>query len=553
MKKILIYLFIFFLVIDNSNAQDYPTGLPELTKKEYTERYSNVPLSNIRTYLKSGKDQAITYIDNSKNKYFPPIILQDGNTCAHASGIHYIYNYEFCRKYDLDGQDPINISDYLHIAANLNDGADKGGFCEVGWDYLNHNGVPSIKYYKATNYTQWSTGYNSYYSGLDRATLDYKKFDTSLPNEVEKMKQYLIDYGDGSETGGVIQFSAYAHSLLPEKYEGPSTSGYDAIVPYFASAGMHSMTIVGFDDEIFYDYNENGIKDEDELGAFICVNSWGTDWGTEVGCTSNGRFYAPYVTFTKMRQGLGGTGNGGKGCLILTPKKEKKDLVLKIGISHNSRNDISLNYGFSELDQNQPEKIIESQYMKNKGGDWKMRGNTEIQSFNEIELALNLSKYRSTITDINNYKAYLFVVDRAMGNKVGTGELLYAYLMDYSKDPMNPIIIPGEIIEKRLESGEYAYSVFEQRTPELKDNVNSIIKYIAHDKSLYLTLNTKAEQDINVILVDENGEELEQLLTEKLNDGISNFKFDLASITKGTYGLKIISSDTFIYEILNIK
>ena len=37
------------------------------------------------------------------------------------------------------------------------------------------------------------------------------------------------------------------------------------------------MTIVGYDDDIWYDINEDGKVQEGEKGAFKVANSWGDD------------------------------------------------------------------------------------------------------------------------------------------------------------------------------------------------------------------------------------------------------------------------------------
>lgn len=42
--------------------------------------------------------------------------------------------------------------------------------------------------------------------------------------------------------------------------------------------GGHEMTVVGYDDSVWYDFNKNGIKEDAELGAFKVANSWGEDY-----------------------------------------------------------------------------------------------------------------------------------------------------------------------------------------------------------------------------------------------------------------------------------
>lgn len=47
---------------------------------------------------------------------------------------------------------------------------------------------------------------------------------------------------------------------------------------YTNSSGGHEMTVVGYDDSIWFDYNGNGQVEDAELGAFKVANSWGTSY-----------------------------------------------------------------------------------------------------------------------------------------------------------------------------------------------------------------------------------------------------------------------------------
>ena len=50
----------------------------------------------------------------------------------------------------------------------------------------------------------------------------------------------------------------------------------------------HLMTIVGYDDNVWVDYNNDKIKQQNELGAVKLVNSWGKDSGAEWMCEDGG-------------------------------------------------------------------------------------------------------------------------------------------------------------------------------------------------------------------------------------------------------------------------
>lgn len=56
----------------------------------------------------------------------------------------------------------------------------------------------------------------------------------------------------------------------------------------------HIMTIVGYDDRIWYDYNNDGIAQDNEKGAFKVANSWGDNW------CNNGYVFVSYDAINKV-------------------------------------------------------------------------------------------------------------------------------------------------------------------------------------------------------------------------------------------------------------
>lgn len=64
-----------------------------------------------------------------------------------------------------------------------------------------------------------------------------------------------------------------------------------AYVAKFENRGSwqgHALTIVGYNDNMYFDLNKNGIAESFEYGALKVANSWGSTWGT------NGYFWLPY-------------------------------------------------------------------------------------------------------------------------------------------------------------------------------------------------------------------------------------------------------------------
>ena len=81
-------------------------------------------------------------VDNSLLMYFPPVINQQGGSCAQASGIGYMFTYEINR---LLGRDAKASSDnrfaYLFTWNFVNEGGDNGGFVDEGLGIAKNFGV----------------------------------------------------------------------------------------------------------------------------------------------------------------------------------------------------------------------------------------------------------------------------------------------------------------------------------------------------------------------------------------------------------------------------
>lgn len=562
MKKIILTALAFCTCLAAS-AQVHPTGLTEMTP-EIQKEYSKIKHADIRdnSMMPGAADAPVTYIDNSTSKFFPPVFNQVGGSCAYASGIGYIYNYEFNALNNLDGKKPENILNYLQVYAFLNGGRDSGGQAYRGWNFISINGVPSVKDGKTKSWREWCSGYNAYYNGMNKGVADYSKFISDKEGEIEKMKQYLINKGGKASYGGLIQFSGYAHPLEPSLYEGVHKENCDAMIHHFGNDGMHSMTIVGFDDEVGFDYDENGTIEGAEMGSFICCNSWGESWGEDSGCkTSKGRFYAPYYAFTTLKQSKkeekytkenmgGGTGNGSKACLILDVKNIKPTLVAKIKMSHSSRNDIELEIGVANTEgATKPEYILNSRFMKHKGGDYTMKSGNGIE-YNEIEFGLNISEFTECL-EKGNATFFVKVKNTPVG-VAGSGELISCSIIDYRND--TPVEYSSTVNSNKLSGYKIATGSTLAGAPVLKEgeDVNVLSAVDVVNKTLALNFNALNDSPVQVDII-KNGKVVKDLLNKTIKAGKSIEILDLSSLEGISYTVRIVAGNRFIYNNFKLK
>ncbi|MEE0930800.1 MAG: starch-binding protein [Acutalibacteraceae bacterium] len=86
--------------------------------------------------------------------------------------------------------------------------------------------------------------------------------------------------------GDVLTYSTYVYSWnctnLKTNSMAPENDNYDGeyvVKSMTGSSGGHRMTLVGYNDNIWTDINDNDIVDDGEMGAFKVANSWGNDYG----------------------------------------------------------------------------------------------------------------------------------------------------------------------------------------------------------------------------------------------------------------------------------
>ena len=86
------YTFLLALVLMASNV--WSQGVVRLSSQpertaEVSSRIEQIP--NLTVSLPSASKAEVTFVDNSKTEFFPPIFDQQGNSCSQASGIRYIF------------------------------------------------------------------------------------------------------------------------------------------------------------------------------------------------------------------------------------------------------------------------------------------------------------------------------------------------------------------------------------------------------------------------------------------------------------------------------
>lgn len=361
--------------------------------------------------LTYGQELLPPYVDNSTNKYFPPLIDQAGGSCAQASSIGYVFTYEMNRYLDRDASSPANRFSYQFIWNLVNDGIDQGGFAEDGLFVAMRSGAMTEEDFStiATSAFTWPSGFEKYHNALRYRVSRFVNFS----KDVDTYKRYLA--GSDGKPGGVLSFSGHCFGWeMMDDYSGPSGTGYKALVTKLPNDGSHAMTIVGYDDLVSYK-DKYGTQHD---GAFIVVNSWGAR------AHDNGHYYYPYDFF---RETLSPRVIS-EDAITAEVKYQEPKILFKLTIEYTSRDDLAYNIGATDKAESRvPDNFYYQSGMSNKGGDHYMRGTYDKKP---LEFALDLTDNIPS-SDPDYCRYFLKIVRTVRGRVKGEGSLHALSVIDY--------------------------------------------------------------------------------------------------------------------------
>lgn len=389
-------------------------------------------------------------VDNSKLKYFPPLINQIGGSCAQASYIGYMFTYEMNRLLDRDASASKDYQfSYLYTWNFINDGKDEGSLGTDGLQIAFEGGVATEADFPSQNNQyqfKWTTGYDSYLKALHNRVTKIRTFEVIDRAGIDKVRNYLWNRGEPGKPGGIVTFSSRSSGWkINTNYIGPSATGYKALLTQLAPDGAHAMTIVGYDDLVEFTAPDGTLT----KGAFIVCNTWGEIFH------DRGRYYLPYYfweqsdrTNSELSRDMCGTD---------VEYREPK-VVFRVKLNYTSRNDLSFRIGVSnKASDNIPVHDYLVPIANYQGGDYPMQGSS---GSSEIEFAFDFSSYVQNIHDSEEPKFFLTVSRNKRGEKLGTGKMRAFSVYDYRENPSSPkVYVCNDIAGKEIKSGNNIFSI----------------------------------------------------------------------------------------------
>ncbi len=232
-------------------------------------------------------------VDNSRLPSFPPIRSQlDLGSCVAWAIAYYQYSHEYARLRDWN----IAEGDSTRIfspkwAYNLtNNGKDDGSSLNDIFRLLRDHGAATLADVPYdTNYREWPTAPHIWESAIrfrSAGTRTFKLVDSK--SGIITLRAVLKE---GHTPVFRTKIGSWKYSTTRDDPRDPhddSTIGQEIAYAMDGTRDGHALVVVGYDDHVWVDINENSSVDPGEKGAYLVVNSWGPSF------TRNGLVWVAY-------------------------------------------------------------------------------------------------------------------------------------------------------------------------------------------------------------------------------------------------------------------
>ncbi|MEE0061501.1 MAG: hypothetical protein UE295_11795 [Acutalibacteraceae bacterium] len=294
-------------------------------------------------------------VDNSQSIYFPPIGDQlQVNSCVAWAQTYYQFTYEMNKSQGIATTPENTFSPKW--AYNLQSfGMDFGAISDDVYNVMIGQGVAPmslVPYDEDT--TSWSPSEEVWSTALKYKLKGYQYF------EELGLKDTRITSADDSDldaiktalsNGDVLTYSTYIASWKTTRIQADSSApenakyaGEEIVITQTGYEGGHRMALVGYNDNIWTDINNNCRVDDGEMGAFKAVNSWGDIYG------NNGYIWIAYDALNDGSSSVDGAPDYGYKTKIfefvaridVQPVRDNSDMYLRCTLNTSKRSDVNV-------------------------------------------------------------------------------------------------------------------------------------------------------------------------------------------------------------------
>lgn len=254
----------------------------------------------VKSDKQGDKDIAVTgantlpkSVDNSLSPYFPAITNQGSlGSCVAFSCVYYQFTYEMNRARGVATTTDNTFSPKWAYNI-LSRGTDTGINFERVYNLLNQHGCPFNKSfpYDGKDFVSWSTDERVWREAIRYRLDTYQVFEgigkdskEITSNDDADLLAIKTAIANGDVLSCATFMSSWQYKKLKTNEAVPENSKFpneQYLRTMNGTSGDHRITIVGYNDDIWCDINDNGAVDDGEMGALKIANSWGTSYGNK--------------------------------------------------------------------------------------------------------------------------------------------------------------------------------------------------------------------------------------------------------------------------------
>lgn len=384
-------------------------------------------------------------IDNTNTPYWPKIRDQHlFYSCQQYAGAVYVFGYEINRMRNRTGWLDEN-SFPAHYTWSFMNEAER----YIGVDFLQsfnvirqqgHMTVNDFGGDTASSVLGWPNGYEKYRSAMNNRLRQVYAIETGNAEGVNTLRNYLFDHLEGASTGGIGCFTTSSEALNQMHTIPPGLpEAGKHVVSEWRFDPNHGLTIVGYNDSVRYDVNQDGkftrnlditgdgIVDmrDWETGAFKIANSYG-NWWADTGYT-----YAMYRSFA-MPYGFGGVWNN-RVYVVEADTAYRPLLGMKVTLACNLRDRIRVRAGINtDTLATMPSERLDFPLFCFQGGEFPMQGYDTVPGSDSLEFGLDVTQLLNHLSPGQKARFFLEVEERDPGHAC-SGRIVRASFISYAE------------------------------------------------------------------------------------------------------------------------
>ncbi len=378
--------------------------------------------------------------DLTDSEYWPPVYQQTDWVCNQVAASYYMMSYETNLKKDISSHVIQNLFS-VYFPWNFGNGGHGwyGDHYIITMEMMRDFGVPHLTQSPAdivADSAMWMSGYDLYYEAMHNKIEDYYGIKVNTASGITTLKSWIYDHG-GGEPGGTATFLANIAENGDAHFAAGTPESGAYVITRCGNDALHARTIVGFNDDVCYDYNNDGQYTNDidinadgvvdvrdwEKGGFKVAESFGPTWQGEGYC---------WIMYKAMADEYGNGGILNNDVHVIIPKTEYEPLLtVKFEIKHSSREKIKIKVGISsDPDADTYEYVKEFPVFNYQGGNKYMKGGLTEED-KTLEAGLDITSLLEYFNEESCAKIFL-IVEEYDNNDVFEGHINHFSVIDYS-------------------------------------------------------------------------------------------------------------------------